>query len=170
VLTWNNAGAYLYAAPIPPPVAVLPPANNYDVLVYSSGAWGNQRPKYAVGFSFVGGVLPASQVLGLHMFSKAITFGANFANYLGHASEAGGTATATGSTVITISRALAASPTTFATVGTVTFAAGTVTPTFATTGGAAVAFAVGDSLRLIAPVTPDTTFANFYATLVGYET
>jgi hypothetical protein len=42
--------------------------------------------------------------------------------------------------------------------------------TFATSGGAAITFAQGDSISLVAPATPDTTFANFAATLVGYET
>jgi hypothetical protein len=142
----------------------------YDELRYDGTNWVNHRPRYNLGFSFTAGVLGTSQLLGLHKFSKAITFGANFAAYLGHAAEAGGTTNATASTVISVDRALAASPTTFASIGTITFAAGTITPTFATTGGAAVAFAVGDILRLVAPTTPDTTFANFYATLVGYET
>lgn len=165
VLAWSGT-AWAPATP----ASGLPAANNYDVLIYTSGAWGNQRPKYAVGFSFVGGVLGASQLLGLHKFSKAITFGANFGNYLGHASEAGGTANATASTVISVDRAVAATPTTFTNVGSITIAAGSITPTFTTTGGATLSFAVGDIMRLIGPSTADTTFANLYATLVGYET
>jgi hypothetical protein len=42
--------------------------------------------------------------------------------------------------------------------------------TFASSGGAAVSFAQGDTLALLAPTTPDVTFTNFAATLVGYET
>jgi hypothetical protein len=84
--------------------------------------------------------------------------------------EAGGTANATASTVITVARALAASPNTFSNVGTITFAAGTVTPTFATSSGTAVNFAVGDRMSLTGPASPDATFANFYCSLVASET
>jgi hypothetical protein len=114
---------------------------------------------YNVGFSFVGGVLSASQLLGLHKLPRAVSFPANFTG-----STAGGTANATGSTVISLSRALAASPNTFTQIGTLTFAAGTITPTFA---GSAVSCAVGDVLRLTGPSTADATLANVYVTLVG---
>jgi hypothetical protein len=143
---------------------------DYDTLVYISSAWTVQRPRYSVGFSFVGGVLATNQLIGLHQFSKAVTINGNFGAYLGHNPRAGGTANATASTVITVQRAVAASPTSFSTVGTITFAAGTITPTFTTTGGAAVSFAAGDVMRLIGPSTADTTFANIYCTLIGWET
>jgi acyl-CoA synthetase (AMP-forming)/AMP-acid ligase II len=42
--------------------------------------------------------------------------------------------------------------------------------TFATAAGAAVTFAQGDSIALVAPATPDATFSSFAATLVGFET
>jgi hypothetical protein len=143
-----------------------------DLLVYDSVAakFENKRPKYNFAFSFVGGVLAASQLLGIHPVSKDITIPANFGAHLGHASQAGGTAAATGSTVINIDKALAASPNTWSTIGTITFAAGTVTPTFATTGGVDQNAAQGDRLRAIAPASADASFANFYATLVAYET
>jgi hypothetical protein len=126
-------------------------------------------PKYLVGFSFTGGVLGASQLLGLHKFSKAVQFPANFATYAGHVSEAGATANATATTVLAVSIASAASPNTFSTIGTISFAAGSVTPTFATSGGTAINIGQGDVLRVIGPVTPDTTLANVYVTLVAAE-
>lgn len=119
-------------------------------------------PAYSVGFSFVGGVLSNTQLLGVHRFSRAVVFPGNFSG-----STAGAMAVATGSTVIAVARALAATPTTFAAVGTITIAAGTITPTFATTGGATVSCAAGDVLSLTGPATADATLANFYCTLVG---
>ena len=125
--------------------------------------------KYAIGFSYTGGVLGASQLLGLHRVAKNITIPANFGPYFGQNSQAGGTANATGSTVISVDRALAASPTTFAQIGTITIAAGTITPTFATAAGAAITCAQGDVIRLQGPSSADATLANFYATLVAQE-
>jgi hypothetical protein len=118
----------------------------------------------------VPGILVSSQILLLHTFTKAVTIPANFGAYLGHTSEARGTVAATGSVAIDAQRALAASPGTFASIGTITIAAGALVATFTSTGGAAVTFAQGDALALVAPATPDGTFANFAATLVAYET
>src|SRR6185369_2937135 len=126
--------------------------------------------KYNIAFSFVGGVLAASQLLGLHKVSKAITIPANFGAVAGHASQAGATANATASTVLTVARAVAASPNTFSAIGTITIAAGGITPTFATSGGTAVTVAQGDVLRLTGPATADATLANVYVTLVAQET
>lgn len=142
-----------------------------DVLVYDGSAakWRNQRPKYVIGV-YAPGVLTAGQVILYHRFTKAVTVPANFGAYLGHSSQAGGSAAATSSTVIGVSKALAASPNSFTSAGTITIAAGTVTPTFASASGLAVSFAQGDVLQLTGTATPDPTFADFYATLVGYET
>jgi hypothetical protein len=123
--------------------------------------------RYRIGFSFVGGVLAASQLLGMHPLTSAISIPANFGAVDGHASQAGGSANATASTVISVEKALAASPGSFSAIGTITFAAGSTTPTFATSG--AVSFAIGDILRVVGPATADTTFANFYCTIVGQE-
>ena len=126
--------------------------------------------KYNIGFSYTGGVLGASQLLGLHKVSKAITIPAGFGAVLGHTSQAGATANATASTVISVDRALAGSPNTFSQIGTITIAASGISPTFATAGGAAVSVAQGDVIRLQGPATADATLANFYATLVAQET
>jgi hypothetical protein len=121
---------------------------------------------YTISFSYVGGTLGASQLLGLHRFAKAVSFAANFAAYSGYAPEAGATANATASTVISVERALAASPNSFSQIGTITFAAGTITPTFASAGASV---AQGDVLRLLGPASPDATLANPYVTLVATE-
>jgi hypothetical protein len=139
--------------------------------VYTAGRWlaaSTAAAKYVVG-CFVPGVLTASQVLLVHRVAKAVTLPANFAAVAGYASQAGGTANATASTVVTAARALAASPTSFSTVGTITFAAGGTVPAFATSAGAAVAFAAGDVLRLIGPASADATFAGFSATVAMQE-
>jgi hypothetical protein len=123
-------------------------------------AWGSlPTAPYRIGFSFVGGVLGAGQLLGMHKMARAVTLPANFAG-----SQAGGSAAATASVVVTIERALAATPNTFSSVGTITFAAGTITPTFASSG--IVAPAIGDVLRMGGPATADASFANFYCTIV----
>jgi hypothetical protein len=147
----------------------LPAGTTHDQLVYVGGAWTAQRPRYIVA-AFAPGVPTASQTLLMHTFSKAVTFGANFAAYLGHASQARGTAAATASTVIAVQKATAAAPGTFAAAGTITFAAAGITGTFATSGGTPITFAAGDTLALVAPASPDASFAGFAATLAGMET
>jgi len=89
---------------------------------------------------------------------------------LGHTSQAGATANATASTVISVDRALAASPNTFSQIGTITIAASGISPTFATAGGAAITVAQGDVIRLQGPATADATLANFYCTIAAQET
>ena len=126
--------------------------------------------KYNIGFSYTGGVLGNSQLLGLHKVSKAITIPAGFGAVLGHTSQAGATANATASTVISVDRALAASPNTFSQIGTITIAASGISPTFATAGGAAITVAQGDVIRLQGPATADATLANFYCTIAAQET
>lgn len=149
-------------------VNITSPAED-DVLYYISSQWTNKRPKYAIS-AFVSGVLANSQNILYHRFSKAVTIPANFGAYLGHASEAGGSANATASTVINVDKAVTASPNSFSNVGTITIASSSVTPTFASSGGTTITFAQGDVLRIQGPATADVTFAGFYATLVGYET
>lgn len=125
--------------------------------------------KYIVGAS-MSGVLTASQQLLYHRFATAVTIPANFGDYLGYSSQAGGSANATASTVVNADKAATATPTTFSNIGTITIGAGSITPTLATAAGAAIAFAKGDVIRLMGPASADATFAGFYATIVGYET
>ena len=151
-------------------VVITSPATN-DVLRYDGTNWVNTKAPYTIAFSAPQtAAFTASQVVGHHKFAAAISIGANFASYQGLASEAGGSANATGSTVFNVDKAAAASPNTFSTIGTITFAAGTVTATFATSGGTAQTFAQGDVLRVVAPSSADATFAGFYATLVAART
>lgn len=112
----------------------------------------------------------ASQVIGHHPAMAAFTIPANFGSTFGLSARAGGTVNATGSTVFSVDRAVAASPNTFTQIGTITFAAGTVTPTFATVSGTAKAIAAGDVIRVVGPATPDATFAGFYGSFVGSRT
>ena len=145
----------------------LPSGTTHDQLVYVSGAWTAQRPKYVVA-AFVPGLMTASQILLLHVCTKAITIPANLGAYLGHTTVAGGGVAATGSTAIVLQQATAAAPTTFSTVATITIAAAGTTGTMSTQ--AAINFAQGDVLRVRGPATADSTFADFHLSLVGQET
>jgi hypothetical protein len=166
VLTTGGAGADpAWAAA----AGGLPSGAAGDQLVYVSGAWTAQRPRY-IASTFVPGVPIASQLLLLQRLSKAVTMPANFGAYLGHTSMARGTVNATASTAIDVQKATSAAPGTFSSVGTITIAAGAMVGTFATSGGAAVTFAQGDSLALVAPATPDATFRDVAVSLVGFET
>lgn len=141
-----------------------------DTLVYDSGTskWLNQRAKYLVS-AYVPGTMGDAQYLMFHRFTKAVTFPANFGSYLGHSSKAGGSTNATGSTAIGVYKAASASPTSFSSVGSITIGSGGVTPTFATSGGTTLSFSAGDVILLRAPTPADASFADFYSTLVGYE-
>lgn len=152
-----------------PSFSVGSPAN-YDMLLYSSGstAFVNVRKNYNIA-CYVPGTMSNSQNLLFHAFSKAVTIPGNFGAYNGHSSEASGSANATGSTVINVAKAAAGS-TSFSNFGTITIASSSITPTFATTSGLAESFAQGDVLRIQGPSSADATFADFCATLVGYET
>jgi len=149
--------------------AALPSGVADDQLVYVSGAWTAQRPRYIVS-CFVPGVPTASQLLLLQRLSKGITIPANFGSYLGHTSMARGTVNATASTAIDVQKATSAAPGSFSSVGTITIAGGAMVGTFASSGGTAITFAQGDSISLVAPASPDATFADFAASLVGFET
>lgn len=148
-----------------------PPPAAGDRLRYDGTDWVNVRPPYIVGFSAPQtSAYSASQVLGQHRFAKAVTIPANFGAHLGLASQAGGTANATGSPAFNVDKAASASPNSFSNVGTITIGSGGVVPTFASSGGSAITFSQGDVVRVVAPSSPDATFVGFYATLVGYET
>lgn len=123
---------------------------------------------YQIGFSFIGGSMANSEILGLHRFSAGVTFPANFGVYSLHNSTGGGTTAPAGTVVITVMKALNATPTTFTQVGTITFSSGSVNPVFVTNGGAPVSFAQDDVIELMGPAVADQSFANFFITLVGY--
>lgn len=143
-----------------------------NTILQSDGtdaAW--TKKAYVIAFSHPStAVFTASEVCGHHRAAKAITFPANFGTFSGLASQAGGSAVTTASTVFNLQLAATATPNTFSTIGTVTFALGTVTPTFATSGGTTQAVAQGDVLRIIAPASADATFAGGYFTFVAQET
>lgn len=154
----NGGGQLAISAPV-----------HRDVLVYnsSSGKFENSRPRYEIG-CYVPGTMSANQNLLYHRFSKAVTLPANLGAWLNHSTVAGGAVAATASTAVTLARAAAGAPTTFATVATLTIAAGSVNASLSTQ--AAIAFAAGDVLRVRGPAVADTTFADFHMSLVGYET
>jgi hypothetical protein len=140
-----------------------------DTLYYnsSSGKFENVRPKYIVS-AFAPGLATASQKVLMHVFSKAVTIPANLGAYLGHTTKAIGSAVASGSTVYTLAKALAGTPTSFSNVATITFSAGSLTGTMSVQS--AFSFAQGDILKVTAPGSPDASFSDFALTLVGFET
>lgn len=87
--------------------------------------------------------------------ARAVTFAANFA---GSYAKAGTAATA--STAFDVQK-------NGVSVGTITFAIGATSATFVSSGGAAVNFAAGDVLGIVAPVTPDATLADIGFVLAG---
>ena len=165
----GTSSQWVAATNLPAGIALPPAGTNFDQLIYLSGAWTNQRPRYIVS-CFVPGTQTASQYLLIHRVSKDVTFPVNFGTYLGHTSEARGTVNAMNNTAIDVQKATSAAPTTFSSVGTITIAAGAMVGTFTTAGGATVSFSQGDTLALVAPSPADPLFANFAAALVGYET
>lgn len=140
-----------------------------DDLSYDSvsGFWINRRHRDVIPVPYHSGTLGSNAVLFYYIFPRDGYIPANFGAVDGYRSRSGGTANATGSTVITVSRAAAGDLSDFSeTVGTITIAAGEVVGTFATDSGTEKNFSAGDVLRLKAPSSADGTFAGFYATLV----
>ena len=162
-----NSGGDVVDTGLPAATRTVPAGTaNYDQLVWDGSAWTVQRAKYIIGFD-IPGVLTLGRVFS-HVFTKACTVPSNFGAYLGHSSQARGSANATSSPVVTAAKATAGSPLSFSNVGTVTITAGGVVPVFATSGGA-LSFAQGDTIRFTV-TTGDTTFADMILTIVGFET
>jgi hypothetical protein len=105
--------------------------------------------------AFYPGVPTASAKVLRVPIARAVTFAANFAGSYAKAAVA-----ATGSTAIDIQK-------NGSSVGTITFAAAGTSATFTSSGGAAVSFAAGDVLGIIAPGTPDATLADIGIVLAG---
>jgi len=112
---------------------------------------------YIVAFD-IPGVLALNTVFA-HVFAASAAFPVNFAG-----SQARGSVVATSSPVVTFSKAVAASPLSFANIGTMTIAAGTTNPTWV--AASAPSFAAGDTLRGLV-TTGDAAFADLYLTLAG---
>jgi hypothetical protein len=113
-----------------------------------------------------------AQVLLFHKLAQAVNVPANFgATGSGQLSAASALALATGSTVLTIGKCLAANDPTvggnWTTVGTITYSAAGHTGVFASSGGSAVSFAQGDKLRVTGPTTADATLASVAMTIAG---
>lgn len=89
---------------------------------------------------------------------RALTFPANFAGSASNAS-----ATATASATLDIQK-------NGVSCGTITFALGASVATFVSTGGAAVSFAIGDILGIVAQASQDATLADVDVSLVAAPT
>lgn len=150
--------------------AVAAGAGYYKFTVALQASGGSIADDKAVSVSFKGippatqpfdaaafypGLPAASAVLLRVPIARAVTFPANFAGSYGKAS-----ANATGSTAFDLQK-------NGVSVGTMTFAGGASSATFTSSGGAAVNFAAGDVLAVIAPATPDATLADVGLVLAG---
>lgn len=98
----------------------------------------------------------ADQVLMKAKLARAVTFAANFSG----STAAPADVAATADTVFSINK-------NGAQVGTATYAAGSTSVTFASTGAAAVSFAVGDVLTVVAPASQDATLSGVAIVLAG---
>lgn len=139
-----------------------------DILYFngSNSQWMRTRQKYNIG-CYSPGTMTPNQNLLFHRFSVPVTIPANFAAFFAHAVQAGSSTLPTNSTTITFARATDVNPRTFTDVASVTFTSGGLINWSAQ---AAINFGYGDVLRVRGPATPDPTFADFYLTLVGFET
>lgn len=143
-----------------------------DRLTFDAGSskWINTRPDYVLG-AFAPGLMGANQSLLYHTFPVGVTIPANFADYRALSTKAGGSANASADVLITVSKALAASPNVFSVVGSITIGSGgTVITAASTSGGVDLPFVKGDVLRLGGPVSPDATFADFNVTIAAHWT
>lgn len=142
------------------------------VYVYQGNLKGVVGPQPYVVSAFIPGTMTNNQVVLFHVFGTAVTLAANLGiTGSGEASAGSSTVNATGSTALVIAKCLAASDPTsggsWSTVGSITFSAGGHAGALATSGGTTVIFARGDRLRVIGPVTADTTLANVSLTIAG---
>jgi hypothetical protein len=110
-------------------------------------------PALPVLTMFAGGVFTANEILWAQKFANAWSLPASLTG-----SYATLLTAATASTVITLKKGAT-------TIGTATFAVGGTVATFSFAAG--VSFAVGDTLTIVAPATPDATAAGLYMSLKG---
>ncbi len=127
-----------------------------DTLQYDGTKWINIRPQpqqYDIADAITGRPA-ASQLAFIFKTPRAFTIPANFAN-----SQAAAASAATLETVFLIKK-------NDVQVATMTFAALASVGTFSTQ--AAVSFAIGDVLKVVAPSTQDDTLADIYYTFAAY--
>lgn len=117
----------------------------------ASSASSTPQP-YDITFAYPGAP-PNATVLQLICFTRAVTMSGNFAGSTGHCG-----ANPTAAAVYTVYK-------NGSTIGTVTISIGGAF-TFATTSGAALSFAVGDTLSILTPIT-DATLSSVTMTFAG---
>lgn len=133
------------------------PTNN-EVLVFDGGQWKNKKRPYRVPWFYTSAPV-SSEILLIHIFTTAVAFPANFSGSLGHCE----TPPAAGF-AIDVVKVTAAGVS--SSVGTITIANATGVVTFTSASGAAVNFAVGDRMKLVASATVGTS-ANVTGTFEG---
>lgn len=104
---------------------------------------------------FYPGVPTASAIVAQIIFARSVIMPGNLAG-----SAAYGKTAATASTVFDVKKNNSST-------GSITFAGAANVATFSTTAGAALSFAIGDRLEVVAPASPDATLANISFSLIG---
>ena len=108
---------------------------------------------YVISSAFAG-VLAASQVVGIHTFTQAVSFAGNFAGSYG---SVGSNPTATQTFTVAKNGS---------SIGTIAVSTGGVV-TFTTTAGAAQSFVAGDRLSITGPASPDISMSDLGFSLAG---
>ena len=104
---------------------------------------------------FYPGAPTPSAIVAQIVFARAVTMPGNLTG-----SAAYGKTSATASTVFDIKKNNSST-------GSITFAGAANVATFSTTAGAALSFAIGDRLEVVAPASPDATLADVSFSLIG---
>lgn len=147
-------------------------ADDGDILLFDATAqrWTARRPIIELqvyGPSF-GADYSSAQPIFFYKATRGITFLADGAGYLGIDQVAGAGALPAANADFAVSKALAATPTTFNAVETITLNTdGTVV---FDSSSVDVVLAAGDVLKIEAPSSVDSSLRDFYCTLVGYAT
>lgn len=144
-----------------------------DYIRFDGTAWLPEpvaQPMRGISFSRDPAELPGSdQSIFTHRFAFPFTIPADFADYGGASTTFGGSVVATADVVFRVQKALAASPLTFAAAGTITIGAGSIDISDLDSAGLAIAFAKKDSIRILAPTTPDAAFKGAFGTIIGRQ-
>ena len=139
-----------------------------DVTAYPFTLTGGTTVAFPVWLPFSFGSLAASEAVDF-VSPGGVTFQPDFGSDAGYSSQSRADVAATASATFTIQKALAATPNTWTNIGTAVYGAGQVTATFTSTGSASQSLAAGDTLRIVAPASPDATLAGVAITLVGHR-
>lgn len=139
---------------------------NSGVGASASTVWGGDmgwHPKpYGIALYFPGNMTAGTQRLLRHTAGIPFTLPQNLTSSASTSDTA-----ALSAAVLTIKKAVAATPNTFSNIGTITYASGAATGSFSF--GSATSFVYGDVLAVDGPVSQDSTLAGVSITIFGAQ-